>query len=196
VRRKNGAIICCLVTLSFFYAVALDPTTAQNAARAEAAREDERQLLQALLAEVRQMRHAFERVGFNSGRLQITIDRWRSQREFVHRLSRELEESRNESSSLGLLKAQVEERLKDLEGRVQQARDEEVRDALQMEQKDLKREVEQQSERISQLTERQMRLTNTLQTERLQLDELRGQLSSLEQEMEAQMSPGDHERRR
>jgi chromosome segregation ATPase len=195
VRRKNGVIICCLVTLSFFYAVALNPTTAQNAARPEAVREDERQLLQALLAEVRQMRLAFERVGVNGGRLQITIDRWRSQREFVHRLSRELEESRNESSSLGLLKAQMEERLKDLEARMQQSRDEEMRATMQMEQKDLKREVEQQSERISQLTERQMRLTNTLQTERPQLDELRGQLNSLEQEMKAQMPPGDHERK-
>lgn len=168
-------ILLCLASYSLL--------PAQTRERDDAPQAEGGQVLQSLLSEVRQLRLTLQRAQVTAHRAQIAVERLRAQREHVDRLTSQLDQAQNEASTFKLSSAQMEEQLKEFENQIQQAPNADRRAELQVGYKGFQTLLAQQSERDTQLRDRQARLTEQLQVERSKLEEINNQLSVLEREM-------------
>jgi hypothetical protein len=98
-----AALACFIATTSAF---------GQTARPAEPPRDDERQVLRALLDEVRQLRLALQRANVVSHRLQVMLERIRLQQARVDSISRALEGVRSRLADLRAARPQMEEQVK------------------------------------------------------------------------------------
>ncbi len=166
------------------------PTLAQQASQpvapAQAGQSDQMQMLRALLDEVRQLRLALQRNNLTAYRAQILLERLRAQQERVDRLTRELEALRNELVESKPHQAQMAEVLKGIESRLNQETDQARRNELEMEQRMVKAQLEQQAQRDERQREREAKLMAQLQIEQAKLEEINSRLDALENELEKQ----------
>jgi chromosome segregation ATPase len=140
--------------------------------------------IQALLAEVRQLRLALERSAALAPRIQLTLQRAQLQQDQVARLSRQLEDLRDRMAQAASEETQTLAQIKAAEAHVVQEQDAARRKTIEEEIKAVKARLEQQSEqqRIQQAQQqaRESELAGRLETERSKLNELNEKLNALE----------------
>jgi predicted nucleic acid-binding Zn-ribbon protein len=156
-------------------------------AKAQSPKPPDDKTLQSLVNEVRLLRETLQRINLNSYRSQIIVERIRAQNDRVARLTRMLEDTRDESANIQMHINQLAERAKSLESQIQQESDTKQRAQLEVEQKEFKYVLDQQKQRYERLRERETRLNTELQAEQGKLSELEGRLDALEREIENEM---------
>jgi chromosome segregation ATPase len=164
---------------------------AQTDKATEPARDGERQVLQALLKEVRELRLALQRMNLSAYRAQIVVERIRAQNGRIERLSQELEMVRREMEGMDDHLPRLKEMLKELEQQVSREGDGPRRAELEMQYKAIKAEMEEQPRRQQRQRDREAQLLTQLQTEQTKLDVLNDRLESLERDLELEQ-PGDN----
>jgi predicted nucleic acid-binding Zn-ribbon protein len=156
-------------------------------AKAQSSKPPDDKTLQSLVNEVRLLRVTLQRINLSTYRSQIIVERIRAQNDRVARLTRMLEDTRDESANIQVHINQLTERAKSLESQVQQESDAKQRSQLEVEQKEFKYVLDQQRQRYERLRERELRLNSELQAEQGKLSELEGRLDALEREIENEM---------
>jgi hypothetical protein len=141
--------------------------------------------IQALLAEVRQLRLALERSAVMAPKIQVTLQRMQIQQDSVSRASRELEDLRAHLSKSAAEDASLSARIKDAELSAAREQDPGRRRESEADANAMKSLIEQQRIRDSQLRARESEMAGRLQTEQAKLDELNNRLNTLEQMLEA-----------
>jgi len=170
-----------IIRSSFLIVVfSLSSTTAH----AQSSKPPDDGILQSLLNEVRLLRETLQRINLNAYRSQIIVERIRSQNDRVGRITRMLEDTRDEIANLQMQTKQMSEQAKAAESQVEQEADSNRRTAMEAEIKGFKQMLEPLKQRIDQLREREVRLNGELQTEQGKLSELEGRLEALEREIE------------
>jgi chromosome segregation ATPase len=146
------------------------------------------QPLQALLSEVRQLRLALQKSNLIVYRSQITIERIRAARGRVDLLTGKLEQVRNEIAEMDLQLPQAAERIKLMEGVAsEEAVGSGPRKAFDSEVTEMKSQLDNSKKRQSQLRDREAQLTQQLNIEKAQLDELDNRMEMLDRELESEM---------
>lgn len=174
-----------LTSFSFRFSVLLVVLSISlTSANAQSTKIPDDRILQSLLNEVRLLRETLQRINLNAYRSQILVERIRSQNDRVGRITRMLEDTRDEIANLQMQTKQMNEQAKAAESRVEQEADLNRRTEMEAELKGFKQMVEPLKQRIEQLREREMRLNEELQTEQGKMSELEGRLEALEREIE------------
>ena len=140
--------------------------------------------IQALLAEVRQLRLALERSAVVAPRIQVTLQRMQLQQDSVSRASRELEDLRAHMAKSAAEESGMSVQIKDTELSAAREQDPVRRKELEADVNAMKSLIEQQRIRDSQLRARENEMAGRLQTEQARLDELNNRLNTLEQMLE------------
>ena len=163
------------ITLLMFVLFAASICVAQSTTT----RPTSEQSLQELVTEVRQLRAALQRMNAAVYKGQVTIERYKLQQESVGRVSRELNDTREQLSEIRIETIKLKDRLgranADVEAGVKNPRE---LDALKV-------DIAGLGAREQRLAMRESQLTGELETERLKLTELEGKLNALELEMSA-----------
>jgi chromosome segregation ATPase len=146
---------------------------------AEPSREDEKQVLKALLDEIRQLRMALQRSNTLNHRLQITVERLRLQQGRVDSVARSLENARSRITDLRSARPQMEEQIKYAEEALTPALEQNRRNEIEREVKEMKARLASWSREEEQLREREAALTSELQGEQNKLNELNSQLENM-----------------
>lgn len=186
--QNTSAIIRFFYLAVFYLALSSSMSAQTTTPRAEVPQNDDKQLLQTILSEVRQLRSAVDKAQTNTSRLQIAIERLRRQQEQVDRLAAQLQETQNEAEMLKSSKPEMEEQQKQMENQIQQAQNQDIRLEMEAAYKEFKNNLAHQAERETQLEDLQTKLTAQLQGERSKLEEMNNQLDSLQREMQSQQS--------
>lgn len=145
---------------------------------------DDNRTIQSLLNEVRLLRQTLQRTGLNAYRSQIILDRLRARHEQVERLTRMLEEVRNEIEKTEATIPRFVERGKVMEKLIEQEADAKRRVELEFEQKEVTGAAEQYKISLERLREREAQLSAQVRTEQAKLSDLEGRLDALEREIE------------
>lgn len=164
------------------------PTVAQSRQPDSAAQTDDRQVLRALLDEVRKLRHTIERNNLNTFRAQLIFERIRLHRERYDHLATQIEDVRDQLTDIKGEEQRFSEDVKELESQMSQERDRSEYARFEADYKTTKSYLEQLKKSEAEQSERENALNAQLQTERSKLDALNAQLDALEREIEAQQS--------
>lgn len=182
--NKRLRLSLCLICLSpFLFGISVHAQNSKDA--------DNQQLIKALLEEVRLLRQAFQRMTLNAYRGQILIERLRAQNDKVVRLSHSLEEARGEVAEAQALILQMNERIKSLDSRGQEAADEKGREQFEGMLKEMKNMIEMHKQREQQARERELKLSEQLRTEQGKLDDFENRLDMLEHEIQNEIAKQD-----
>ena len=173
----------CLSACALFASLAVAQTNSTNSDPT----------IQALLAEVRQLRLALERSAVVAPKIQVTLQRIQLQQDQVSRLSRQLEDVRDRMAQAAFDNTRTAAEIKQVEARLAQELDPLHRKALEDEIRVVKARVElereQQSAQEASQRARESELAGRLRTEQGKLDELNDRLTALEQVLETQQQP-------
>ncbi len=169
---KRSVYLCALLVVFFASA------SAQQAQRD--VRPSSEQSLQELVAEVRQLRAALQRMNAAVYKGQVLLERLKLQQEQVTRLSRELAQARDEVQDL----RGAQQRIKELLPRVQEGVEAGTKSPSEI--AEMKRELEQLGQREHWSMMRETRLNTELDAERATLNELNDKLNAL---VEIEMAP-------
>ena len=172
---KRSIFFVVLLTCVFASASAQQPVKTQDAVRPSS-----EQSLQELVSEVRQLRATLQRMNAAVYRGQVLLERLKLQQEQVTRISRELAGVREEMQEL----RGVQQRIKEMIPRVQEGVDAGSKHPSEV--MELKRELEQLSQREQRSMARETRLATDLENERATLNDLNDKLNSL---VELEMTP-------
>ena len=197
----------CVFVIAAFFTFTSQPANAQSATSPSASRSDQEQVMQELLSEVRklrlaqtdtsvnqsrpsqdqvmrellsevrQLRMALQRLSLTSYRTQVMVERLRLQQEQIGRLTAELSGIR---SKLGEVRAQ-NSRMQSMMGDVEDKVDSGVSPPSEM--NAMKSALEEFKKLEQTLVEREIELSNELNTERANLGDLNQRLDALEREM-------------
>jgi predicted nucleic acid-binding Zn-ribbon protein len=154
---------------------------------AQANKADDRETMQALLAEVRSLRQALQALqtmSLDSYRSQLLVDRIRVHREDVRRLSVSLSDTRDNLAKTQNTIPQFTERHKLLEARAQLEVDQSKRAELEFEARRLKEAVETYKSQVETLKEREQQMSSELNLGKSKLEELENRLELLERVIE------------
>lgn len=157
---------------------------AQTARNTETTRTDEKQLLREMLDEMRQLSVAIHQSNLNVYRAQIILGRVRIQQEHIDRVARQLEEYQNEINGIKLSQTQLAGKIADLEEQIKLGSDTENRDQQQIECRELKQALQQQTQREVYLIEQNDKLNSQLQVEQSKLDALNSDLTEIEKTLQ------------
>ena len=162
-------LFCLLFTVTFC-------TLASSAASAQASGVSE-QKFQELVNEVRQLRLEVQRLSTSAQRMQLLLDRLRSQQEVVTRLSQQLSETRDQSNQARLDQSRLNAMTEHFEKQKAAGlkSDEELK-SLNVEKESLK-------QREQTLLQRELQLSSELEAERSTLNDLKTRLDKLENEI-------------
>ena len=144
---------------------------AQERRSAESAKEDHQQVLRTLLDEVRQLRMALQRSNALNHKVQITVERLRLQQGRVDSLTRSLENVRSRITDLKSSRPQMEEQIKYVEAVLARLTEQNRREQVELEVKEMKARVASWSREEEQLRQREAALTSELQSEQNKLSE-------------------------
>jgi SMC interacting uncharacterized protein involved in chromosome segregation len=145
-----------------------------------------------LLTEVRQLRLALERSALLAPKIQVTLQRMQLQQDAVSRVSRQLEDVRDQIAKAAAEEANLASHAKGLEERIAQEQEPVRRKQMEEEVKHLKQRLgksEQQSMNEGQQRARESELAGRLQTEQAKMNELNERLTALERLLEAPQPP-------
>lgn len=172
---KRSIFFVVLLTCVFANASAQQAVKTQDAVRPSS-----EQSLQELVSEVRQLRATLQRMNAAVYRGQVLLERLKLQQEQVTRISRELTQVREEVQEL----RGVQQRIKEMIPRVQEGVDAGTKHPSEV--MELKRELEQLSQREHRSMTRETRLAADLENERAILNDLNDKLNAL---VELEMTP-------
>ncbi|HSF22738.1 MAG TPA: hypothetical protein VLE20_00825 [Blastocatellia bacterium] len=141
---------------------------------------DDQRLIKALLDEVRLLRQAFQRLNLNAYRSQILVERIRAQNDKVARLTRSVEDARDEMAETLISANQLNERVKSTESMIENESNAKQREQMEAE---LKYMLDVHKQREQRLREREQRLSEQLRVEQVKLDEFESRLDALEREI-------------
>jgi hypothetical protein len=133
--------------------------------------------MQELLNEVRQLRMALQRMSLASYRTQVMVERLRLQQDHVGRINTELSGVRNKLSEVKAQNSQMMQMFGTVEDKVESGV------APPSEMNAMKVAIDEFKKLEQTLTEREIELSNELNTERANLTDLKGRLDALEREM-------------
>lgn len=175
-RRNISIAMLAILMLACLYNVSV---LRGQERKTEPAKEDHKQVLKALLEEVRQLRLALQRSNALSHRLQITVERLRLLQARVDLLTRSLENVRVRVTDLKSARPQIEEQIKYAEELLVRATEQNRRDEIEQHVKEMKARSASWTREEEQLREREMALNLELQNEQNKLNELNGELENL-----------------
>jgi len=188
-RIKSISIICLLfLTVVVFTSFGRSQTETNN--KAKAAQGDNEQTMQALLNEVRQLRLAIQKSNLSAYHAQIIIERMRSQRQHVDRLTERLRETRDRIANGKIPQAEFQHELKKIDRFLSQEWPAERREDLEEQQDMFKTRLAALAKEETRLQEVESQLTAQLQIEQARLAELDDQLDALRRELE--MPPAEN----
>lgn len=150
------------------------------------AQEKQDPTLQALLAEVRQLRLALEQNALTLPRVQILLQRMQLQQNRVDQLSSRLQDFRSRLTDAAADDGRTAAELKDVEALLNQERDPARRLQLQQGLQMLKERLQGASVRDQQQRSQEAQIASELNSERAKLDDLERQLTTAESSL---MSP-------
>ena len=183
-KRSPVYIFICLIGV---LVLGSPQTYAQSDASARAAQANQEQAIKELLDEVRQLRLEVRRITSTAYRAQATMERLRLQQEQVNRLTLELSKVQTQIADHRSRRAGLKEVLPDLEKKV------EAGVTPDRELKAIKMDLEDLDKREPELIERESKLIADLNTERVNLGELKGRLDEIEREMSS-ISKGEEDK--
>jgi hypothetical protein len=182
-RIKAISIICLLfLTTLGFVSFGRSQTATNN--NAKAAQGENEQTMQALLNEVRQLRLAIQKSNLSAYHAQLIVERMRSQRQHVNRLSERLRDARERIANGKIPQAEFQQELKRIEGRLSQERDAERRQDMEEQQDMFKTRLAALAKEETRLQEVESQLAAQLQVEQAGLAELDDQLDALRRDLE------------
>jgi DNA repair exonuclease SbcCD ATPase subunit len=153
----------------------------------EAKSPDSKDTMQQLLTEVRMLRQALEavqRINVDTYRSQLLVDRVRSSREEIRRLTTSLNDAREMLRRTQQTIPSFTEQVKMQETQLQLEVDQSKRATWEFELKRSKEALENYKSQIEPMKEREAQLQADLNKEKAQLDELEGRLNLLERLIE------------
>jgi chromosome segregation ATPase len=180
-RRSVLIVAVALMTLGYFSKASV--SNAQDRKPVEPPQED-RQVLRALLDEMRQLRLALQRANAVNHRLQITVERLRLQQGRVDSIARSLENVRSRMSDLKTARPQMEEQIKNAEEVIARATEQNRREEIEQQVKEMKARLASWSRDEEQLRERETALVSEFQIEQSRLNELNGQLENIMRQLD------------
>jgi hypothetical protein len=145
---------------------------------------DDNRELQSLMNEVRLLRQTLQRTGLNAYRSQIILERLRAHAEKSERLSRMLEDIRNDIEKIEVTIPRMIEQDKIMESQAEQEPDLKKRARLEFEIKNTKQSIERYKQKLERQRERELQLSTQLRAEQTKIVELEGRLDGLEREIE------------
>jgi hypothetical protein len=177
--RIRASILYLLAAFLLLCLILSDPAQAQSTKQP-----DDNRTLQSLLNEVRLLRKTLQRTGLNTYRSQIILERMSAHNEQVVRLTRMLEDVRDEMEKIEATIPRFIEQSKLTESQIEQEADTNKRALLEFEHKERKQAVERYKLRLERQREREQQLSNQLRAEQAKLGELESRLDALEREIE------------
>ena len=186
-RDRKVSFLFRIAGLALSISLAAVIAQAQNVKPAE-----DNNTLQTLLNEVRLLRQTMQQTGLNTYRSHIILELMRTRNEQVVRLTRAVEESRDDVEKIEATIPRMAEQSKLLESMVEQELDATKRTQLTYEAKERKRDVERYKTLLERARDREQQLSNQLRAEQAKLAELESRLSALEREIEMEL---DRQRR-
>ena len=159
--------------------------TCAGFAGAAAAQTNTSQTLAALLAEVRQLRVAVERAMSIGPRVQLLLQRVQIQETKVTRLSRDLQDIRNQITDVTNEASTSDKSLEEFAERAKEEQNPALRQALDERLRATKSQIEALKAREQQWRVRASEIASELQVEQSKLDVLEAQLDRLEKQLEA-----------
>ena len=166
------SLVCCLFLLVSFFVAPHDAV-----AQAPKSQPTSEQSLQELVREVRQLRATLQRINSALYKGQVMLERLKLQQEQVARSSRDLGQIRDELSELRAHQGRFKEALTNIEAAVEAGTSK--REQLH----DVKMQLESFKDREERLHAREARLSNELELERANLNDLNDRLNALELEL-------------
>jgi len=179
---RRASFLCCCAALAVMCAFSVQPTHAQTAKPT-----DDSQIIQALLNEVRLLRKTLQVTGLNAYRSQIITESLRARNDQVVRLTRLLEEAREEIENIEGTIPRMNDQAKLLENMSSLEADATKRAQLEFESKERKRDVDRYKTLAERKREREQQLSSQLRAEQAKLTELESRLDGLEREIEAEV---------
>jgi len=179
--RKSSLVGSC-VALSLLFCLSGNSALAQNTKPG-----DDTQTIQVLLNEVRLLRRTLQQTGLNAYRSQLIVEGMRAHTEKAERLTRLLEDVRDEIEGIGTTIPRMIEQGKVLDTMIDQEMDPTKRVRLEFEAKDAKRSIEQYKARQERQREREQQLATQLRAEQTRLEELEGRLDAMEREIQSEI---------
>ncbi|MGH9632867.1 MAG: hypothetical protein ACRD7E_31570 [Bryobacteraceae bacterium] len=167
-KRLTTAILWAIVMPGCFTGTLLHGQERQNTATMP---RDET-TLQALLAEVRQLRLALERSAVTVPRIQVVLQRMQMQQNRVDQMSQRLQDLRSKLGTSASEDAQLAAHVKEEEARLIQEQDPGRRRDLENRIQAVKEELERQSSRGRQQQAQEIELSGQLHVEQAKLDDL------------------------
>jgi predicted nucleic acid-binding Zn-ribbon protein len=157
---------------------------------------NDEQITKALLEEVRLLRQTLQRINLNAYRSQIIVERIRAQNDRVARLSRSLEDTRDEMADVQVLLNQFNERAKAIEKQLQEESDEKRRALMEGEYREMKYLLDTNRQKEQRLRDRETRLSEQVRAEQAKLDDFEGRLDALEREIFDELKKQETESKR
>jgi chromosome segregation ATPase len=181
-RIKAISIICLLFMTTLVFTSFGGPQTATNN-NAKTAQGENEPTMQALLNEVRQLRLAIQRANLSAYHAQLIIERMRSQRQQVDRLTERLRDTRDRIANMKMAQIDLQGELKRIEGRL--SRNNRQSDPVEDENQEIvKTRLAALVKEETRLQEVESQLTAQLQIEQAKLAELNDQMDALQRELE------------
>jgi hypothetical protein len=140
--------------------------------------------IQALLAEVRQLRLAVERATAAAPRIQITLQRLQLQEQKVATLTQRHSVARDNVARLSSLHSRFADHLRSIEGRIAAEQDTNRKQALEQERRSMAAQVDDHRQQAQQAQLLESELSSALRAENARVDELVQRLTALERSLE------------
>jgi SMC interacting uncharacterized protein involved in chromosome segregation len=166
--------VCPLSSLAF----------AQSTKGAQAAPDQDKQVLTELLQEMRQLRVALQRMQVVSQRTQVTLERIRLQQNRVDSISRTLENLRTHLADIRAARPTIEDDMRDMDELLNRTTDATKRSEIEAQIKETKARLNSQSRQEEQSRQRELELTADLQAAQVKLNDLNNQLDNIMRELE------------
>ncbi len=180
-KQISNVVLVLFVWVFFTAAVSVSGQTEKPA---EPLPDDDRQVLRALLEEMRELRLALQRANVASYRLQVTLERIRLQQARVDSVSRAVENVRSRLSDLKASRPQMEEQIKYAEDLMNSTTDLKRRGELEQEIRAMKAHQSSRAREEEQSRNREAELILELQLEQAKLGDLNNQLDSMVRQLE------------
>jgi len=180
--HRRASFLCSCSTLALMCAFSVQSTHAQTANPT-----DDSQTIQALLNEVRLLRKTLQVTGLNAYRSQIITESLRAHNDQVVRLTRLLEEAREEIENIEGTIPRMNDQAKMLENMISLEADATKRAQLEFESKERKRDVDRYKTLAERKREREQQLSSQLRAEQAKFTELESRLDGLEREIETEV---------
>lgn len=169
-----------LLGLAILFVIWALPVRAQDTSKPV----DEEADVKSLLVEVRLLRQTLQAAALNSYRSQIIIERIRANNEHVLRMTRALNELRDDMEKTRVTIPRMTEQVKVMETALEAEIDVAKRAQLEFEIKDRKRSVENYKVRLERLKEQEQQQSMQLREQQNKLTELENRLDLMESEIE------------